>query len=144
MSILNKLASLSKTVVTDERVEMTEAQVAKCKLALRRDNRGYNVFPNQFDVKVPYRVTIRGFDQKWANYGAYVSADVAAAVGTIVSAAYYGAKAKAGSFDAAVVEADPEFALFLANPRYADIISKANGEGTTMLQDHYKEDVIPF
>tara|TARA_R110000851_G_scaffold34889_2_gene92346 strand:- start:1022 stop:1423 length:402 start_codon:yes stop_codon:yes gene_type:complete len=132
------------TVVTDEKVEMTEAQILACKAALRRDNRGFNVFVNQFDIKVPYRVTIRGFDQKWANFGNYVSADVAAAVGTIVSAAYYGEKAKQGAFNAAVVEADPEFAAFLANPKYASVIAKANGEGTTMLQDHYKEDERPF
>ena len=144
MSILNKLASLSKTVVTDEKVEMTPAQVANCKFALRRDNRGFNVFVNQFDVKVPYRVTIRGFDQKWANYGAYVSADVAAAVGGIVSSAYYGEKAKVGEFDATVVEADPEFAAFLANPRYAEVIAKGTGLSPTMLQDHYKDDDRPF
>jgi hypothetical protein len=144
MSILNKLAGLQKSTATDEKVGMTEVQVIACKAALRRDNRGFNVFANQYDIKVPYRVSIRGFDSVWASFGNYVSADVAAAVGAIVSSAYYGEKAKVGDFDQELVESSEEFAAFLANPKYAEVISKANGDGTTMLQDHYKEDDRPF
>lgn len=127
MSILKKLSGLTKAVVTESRVEMTDKQVIQCKEALRRDNRGYNVQPNRFDIATPYRVAIN-YQNEWNNYGNFKSADVAAAVGTIVSVAFFGAKAVAGTYDEAIVENNEEFLAWIADPRNADVIAKANGD----------------
>ena len=127
MSILSKLANLNKASNTTSRVEMTNEQVEQCKEALRRDNRGYNVQPNRFDLAQPYRVAIN-YENKWHNFGNFTSADTAAAIGTIVSAAFFGEKAVAGSFDAAIAEADQEFITWMADARNQDVIAKANGD----------------
>lgn len=127
MSILSKLSKLNKSVVTEARVEMTDVQVEQCKAALRRDNRGFNVQPNRFDIKQPYRVAIN-YQNKWHNFGNFKSADVAAAIGTIVSVAFFGEKAVAGEYDESLVENNEEFKTWLADKRNAEVIAKANGE----------------
>ena len=127
MSILNKLKGLNKTVVTTARVEMTDAEVILCKEALRRDNRGYNVQPNRFDIEQPYRVAIN-YNNKWHNYGNFASADVAAAIGSIVSVAFFGESAKVGDYDEKKVEGAEQFVAWLEDARNADIIAKANGD----------------
>lgn len=126
-SILSKLAAMPKTAATDARVEMTPTQFEQCKAALRRDNRGYNVHPNKFDMNNPYRVAIN-YQNTWSNFGNFKSADVAAAIGSIVSAAYFGEKAKSGDYDAAIVEASEEFHTWLADARNAEVIAMAQGE----------------
>tara|TARA_R110000851_G_scaffold213839_2_gene366457 strand:+ start:1108 stop:1563 length:456 start_codon:yes stop_codon:yes gene_type:complete len=128
MSILKTLNNLSKVTATAARVQMTDEQVVSCKAAIKRDNRGYNVQPNRFDITAPYRVAIN-FDNNWHNFGDFASADVAAAVGTIVSAAFFGEKAKLGNFSEDVVEADQTFAAWIADSRNADVISRA-GDAT--------------
>lgn len=126
-SILNILSALPKATNATGRVPMTPQQVIDTKAEIRRDNRGYNIQVNKFDIAKPYRVAIN-YNKAWDNYGDYASADVAAAIGTIVSAGYFGAQAKAGLFDASVVEASEDFAKFLADPRNTVIIARANGE----------------
>lgn len=127
MSILNKLKTLDLAKAEGGRTPMTEEQVKKCKEAIRVKNRGYNVHPNRFDISKPYRVAIN-YNNSWSNYGDFASADVAAAVGTIVSAAYFGDKAKAGQFDQAKVENDEVFNEWLADDRNQDVIARANGD----------------
>lgn len=127
MSILKKLKGLNKAVVTDARVEMNDLQVEQCKAALRRDNRGYNVQPNRFDIATPYRVAIN-YQNEWHNFGNFKSADVAAAVGTIVSVAFFGAKAVAGNYDEKLVESNEEFLTWISDERNIDVIAKANGD----------------
>lgn len=127
MSILNKLSNLKKSTATDSRTPMTDEQVKLCKAALIRDNRGYNVQPNRFDIAMPYRVAIN-YSNEWNNFGNFVSADVAAAVGAIVSAAYFGEKAKAGDYDQATVESSVEFTNWLADSRNSEVIARANGD----------------
>jgi len=126
-SILSKLSSLSKATNGSGRVPMTKDQVDSCKAAIRRDNRGYNVHPNTFDIDQPYRVAIN-YDGNWANFGNFKSADVAAAVGTIVSAAYFGEKAKAGDFQTSAAETDEQFIAWLADERNSLVIAQANGD----------------
>lgn len=129
MNLLNKLSNMNKSVANAGKVKMTPDQIKQCKAALIRDNRGYNVAPNQWDIAVPYRVAIN-YNNEWNNFGNFASADVAAAVGAIVSAGFFGDKAKVGEFDAAKVEASDEFKTWLADPRNASIIAQANGEAT--------------
>ena len=131
-SILNALSALPKATNDQGRVPMTEQQVIDTKAEIRRDNRGYNIHPNKFDIAKPYRVAIN-YNKAWDNYGDYASADVAAAIGSIVSAGYFGAQAKAGLFDQAFVESSEVFAKFLADPRNTVIIARASG---TMPQIH--------
>jgi hypothetical protein len=127
MSILNKLSNLKKATHVSNRTAMTSEQVVACKAAIKRDKRGYNVHPNSFDIATPYRVALN-FDDQWHNYGNFVSADVAAAIGTIVSAAFFGEKAQQGNFDQEAVESNPAFIAWLADDRNAEVIAKANGE----------------
>lgn len=131
MSILTKMSALKKTTATDAKTPMSPQDVLNCKAALKRDNRGYNVQPNSFDIATPYRVAIN-YDNKWHNFGNFKSADVAAAVGSIVSAGFFGDKAKAGDFNAETVEADQEFMSWMNDERNTDIISRANGDAATV------------
>ena len=127
MSILDKMSNLKRTSATAARTPMSAQNVLNCKAALKRDNRGYNVHVNTFDIDTPYRVAIN-YNNEWANFGNFVSADVAAAIGSIVSAGYFGDKAKAGDFDQAIAESDPAFTAWLADERNADILARANGD----------------
>jgi hypothetical protein len=131
MNILKKLSGMSKTIVTEARVEMTPEQFEFCKVALRRDNRGYNVQPNKFDMATPYRVAIN-YMNGWHNYGNFKSADVAAAIGSIISVAFFGENAKVGEYDEKKVDKNPEFVAWLADPRNADVIAKASGEAPSV------------
>lgn len=127
MSLLSKLKTLDAVTNTAGRTPMTEKQVVALKARIRTENRGYNVHPNTFDVSVPYRVALN-YDKVWHNYGNFTSVDVAAAVGSIVSAAFFGEKAKAGVFDATKVEAHEEFIAWMADPRNVEVIAQAGGE----------------
>lgn len=129
MSILKKIKNVQKaTDSAPAKVEMTDIEVAQCKAAIREKNRGFNVHPNRFDRAMPYRVAIN-YENTWNNYGNFSSADVAAAIGTIVSAAFFGEKAKGGGeYDETVVESHPEFLAWVADARNADVIAKASGE----------------
>ena len=127
MSILNNLKGLQTTVAAPAKVKMTPEQVKQCKEALVRDNRGYNVQPNEWDVNMPYRVALN-YSGNWANFGRFQSADVAAAVGAIVSLGYFGDNARVGEFDQDTVEASQEFQDWIADDRNKDIISRSNGE----------------
>lgn len=127
MSILSKLANLNKATNTPARTEMTALQMEQCKEALRRDNRGYNVQPNKFDISQPYRVAIN-YENVWHNFGNFTDVNVAAAIGTIVSAAFFGERAVMGVFDAEIAEANEEYIAWIADKRNADVIAKASGE----------------
>ena len=127
LSKLSGLADLNKAINTTSKVEMTDHQVLQCKEALKRDNRGPNVNPNKFDCAVPYRAAIF-YSNKWYNYGNFKSADVATAVGFIVSVAFFGDKAIAGEYNETLVEGAKEFTDWLADKRNVGIIAMANGE----------------
>jgi hypothetical protein len=133
MSILSKFAALETASNKAGRTPMSAEQVQACRDAIRSKGRGYNVHPNKFDVETPYSVSIN-YDSKWNNYGSFKSADVAAAVGTIVSVAYFGEKAKRGNYSESVVESSEEFTTWLADERNADIIAKANGDAPQIHQ----------
>lgn len=151
MSLLSKLANLNKADNTTAKREMTPLEMEQCKEALRRDHRGYNVQPNKFDFNQPYRVAIN-YENKWYNYGNFTNVNVAAAIGTIVSVAFFGEKAKAGEYDPAIAEADEEFIAWMADTRNAEVIAKASGEqksvhdGGTLTDTTSKADVAenPF
>lgn len=127
MSILSRMKALPIASNEAARVPMTKEQIEMCKKQLRKDQRGYNVQPNTFDMATPYRVAIN-YDNAWGNFGNFKSVDVAAAIGSIVSAAYFGEKAVAGKFDEVKVENDPEFTAWMADERNVDVIARANGE----------------
>ena len=128
-NILTKLAGMNKSVVTDARVEMTPVQFEQCKAALRRDNRGYNVHPNKFDMANPYRVAIN-YQNAWSNFGNFKCADTAAAIGSIVSAAYFGEKAKSGEYNPEIVANSEEFQAWIEDSRNEEVIAMADPERT--------------
>lgn len=127
MSILARMKALPVANNSAAKVKMNEIQIKQCKEALAKGSRGYNVQPNSFDIATPYRVSIN-YDDNWSNFGNFVSVDVAAAIGTIIASAFFGEKAKAGEFDIAKVENDPEFLAWMADSRNAGVISQASGE----------------
>ena len=125
MSILNKIAKNSVNTAV-EKVQMSDQQVELLKTKLKADRR-LNVFPNKFDTKTPYRVTM--FDKetnKHKQYGYFTNVDVAAAVGSIVSAYKFGDKALLGNYDEAVVESHEEFKAWMADDRNQEIIACVN------------------
>jgi hypothetical protein len=136
-TLLSSLSNLKKASNTNARKEMTEAQYEKCKAAIRAKNRGYNVQPNRYDVKKPYRVAINysgvieGIPEsksKWYNFGEFSNVNAAAAVGTIVSSAFFGAAAVMGEFDHEDAEASEEYQNWLLDSRNAVVIAIASGE----------------
>ena len=139
MSILDKMANLKKATNTASRVAMTDEQFELCKQAIKNKNRGYNVQPNRFDVATPYRVAIN-YDKVWHNFGNFSSADVAAAVGSIVSVAFFGEKAVAGEYDPAVVETHEEFTNWMADARNQKVIAQASGDQAPV----HSSEVNPF
>lgn len=154
-SILKTIKKLETVSDKPAKVAMTEEQIIRCKARVRADKRGYNVTANQYDLAVPFRVSIN-YSGEWKNFGNFVSVDVAAAVGTIVSLGYFGSeKAKAGLYDAKIVEASDEFTTWMENPLNAEIIARAKGELPTVHDEAAKasakaavndnlDDDIPF
>ena len=143
MSILSKLANLEKTDPTAKSVQMTDEQFKSCKEALKRDNRGYNVHPNRFDVDTPYRVAIN-YNNKWENFGNFKSADVAAAIGAIVSTGYFGSKAKSGEYNLEAVESNQEYKTWVEASSTREIIARSSGDQDTVHTYAAQTDDIPF
>ena len=112
---------------------MTDTQFEQCKEAIMRDNRGYNVQPNRFDIEQPYRVAIN-FNDEWNNFGNFSSADVAAAVGSIVSSAYFGEKAVTGEYDLKVAENHEEFKAWLEDECNQVVIAQATGNKPCVME----------
>ena len=133
-SILSRLSGLATVTADAGKTRMTEEQVAKCKAKIRELKLGYNVQPNSFDVNTPYRVAIN-YNGEWENFGNFTSRDVAAAVGAIVSVAYFGVeKAKKGEFDEAAAENHEEFSAWLSDSRNQEVLSRASGDLPTIHQ----------
>jgi hypothetical protein len=139
MSLLNKLASLpvqdapkKVTIIGHQSVPMTKEEITATREFIKKNQLGQSVQANQHDRARPYRVsiTLKSIDS-WENFGQYKSKDAAAAIGTIVSLAYFGERAKAGKFDVSVVETSEEYANFIADPRNTDIIARAEGTKET-------------
>jgi len=120
------MSKLNKVDPSKRRTPMTDEQFEMCKEAIVRDNRGYNVQPNRFDIDMPYRVAIN-YNDEWNNFGNFTSADVAAAVGSIVSSAYFGERAVAGLYDTETAESHQEFKDWLEDDRNALVIEQAMG-----------------
>lgn len=118
---------MNKITSSVKKVAMTSVEVEQCKDAIREGNRGFNVQPNSYDVAVPFRVAIN-FNDEWHNYGNFSSIDVAAAVGSIVSSAFFGESGKAGEYNEEVVATHKEFTDWVADTRNSDIIAKAEGD----------------
>ena len=135
MSLLEKMQNLKKASSIVARTAMTDEQVAQCKSAIRQQNLGYNVHPNRFDIDAPYRVAVN-YDKTWSNYGNFSNKDVAAAIGSIVSSAFFGENAVAGEFDAKVAEGHDEFKAWMADPRNTEVIAKASGEKVVVTSDN--------
>ena len=116
---------------TSAKIEMTPKQVADVSAKLKAQNR-MNVYPNKFDVEVPYRVQTRKGSGKaavWKQHGYFTNVDVASAVGTICSKAQFGEKALAGEFDAAVVAEHEEFKAWMSDDRNQEVIAAATDIG---------------
>ena len=120
MSILNKLGNLRNASDVSAIVEMTKEQALQCKAALKRDGRGPSVMVNRFNIAMPYRVSTV-LDDVFTNHGNFVSADVAAAVGTIASMSVFGDKALRGFYDESVVEGSEEFQAWLLEFTETDV-----------------------
>jgi hypothetical protein len=136
-TLLSKLSNLKKANNENARQEMTEGQYESCKAAIRAKNRGYNVQPNKYDVNKPYRVAINysgvieGIPEsktKWYNFGEFNNVHAAAAVGTIVSSAFFGEAAVIGDFDHEAAEASEEYQNWLLDARNVAVIALASGE----------------
>ena len=132
MSILDVLNGLTAAAdhVAVEQVPMSDKQIEEYSAKLKKQNR-MNVYANRFDINKPFRVRTRkavkgGFE--YTGYGNFTDVDVAAAVGSLVSASIYGKKALRGNFDQAKAEAHPEFQAWLVDDRNQAILKKvANG-----------------
>ena len=154
MSILANLSKLQTVTTSTDTPKkplqmhkrMTQEEITALKETIRKTDRGYNVYPNPKGFYKKLRVAVN-FKNEWHDFGEFKSIDVAAAVGTIVSAAFFGEKAKAGKFDAAIVEASDEFKAWMEDANNAEVIARANGEQPPTLSivtDAVKEDDIPF
>lgn len=139
MSILSKLAEVRNASEVGTKEPMTDRQISQCKQALKRDMRGPAVQPNKFDANKPYRVTVN-FNDKWTNHGLFTSADVAAAVGSLVSVSVFGEKAIAGMYDESVVESHKEFLDWIADSRNAEILGHVEA-GTCLLDSVGSEEL---
>ena len=132
-SILAKMSKLNKVDPSKRRTPMTDEQFEMCKEAIRRDNRGHNVHPNRFDINIPYRVAIN-FNDNWDNFGNFSSVDVAAAVGSVVSSAYFGEKAVTGEYDMEIAENHKEFTAWLEDERNQDVLLQADGQKPCVME----------
>jgi len=138
MSIFDKLNTMDAVVATKARTPMSKEQQAKCKEHIRAKRLGYCVHPNQWDIAKPYRIAIN-YNDEWSNFGDFASADVAAAIGSIVSLGFFGKNGKLGAFDQAVVEADPVYQTWMKDSRNETIIARAEGNMPTV--HVYKDEV---
>jgi hypothetical protein len=129
-SIFAGLKKVRKASEQETRTEMTESQVNALKIKLRAANK-INVFPNKFDLAKPFRVSLN-FDNVWHNFGEYTNVDAAAAVGSIVSVAFFGEKAMQGDFDHEVAENHTEFKAWIADPENAEVLARYTS-GTSVL-----------
>lgn len=113
------------TVVTNDnvRVRMEAAQIDALKARLKSE-KAMNVFPNQFDVKKPYRVSIR-FDQVHTNYGNFADLDAAKMVGNICGMAQFGMKALVSKLDIEAASKSPEYTAWMKDERNQSTIAKA-------------------
>jgi len=135
MTLLTSLSTMKRASANEHvaKIEMTPTQIEQMSVKLKAQNR-MNVYPNRFDVAVPFRVQTRKGSGKSAVFtqrGYFTNVDVASAVGTICSKALYADKALAGEFDPAVVEVHPEFIAWLADDRNQEIIAMAEGGTVT-------------
>ena len=128
------------------KIEMTPKQVEDTSAKLRAQNR-MNVYPNKFDVSLPFRVQTRkgtGKNAVFTTHGYFTSVDVASAVGTICSKALYGDKALAGEFNEEIVEAHTEFQSWLKDDRNQAILAAAEGGTVTEVGAGMESADIPF
>ena len=135
MTLLSSLSTMKRASATERvaKIEMTPKQIEEVSNKLKAQNR-MNVYPNRFDVAIPFRVQTRkgtGSNAIFTQHGYFTNVDVASAVGTICSKALYGDKALAGEFDAAIVEGHEEFKAWLTDDRNQEIIALAEGGTVT-------------
>jgi len=111
------------------KIQMTAKQEEEISTKLKAQNR-MNVYPNRFDIALPFRVTTckgRGANAEFKQHGYFTNVDVASAVGTICSKALFGDKALAGEFNPEIVEGHAEFTTWMADARNQEIIALAEG-----------------
>lgn len=125
LSLLDSLSTMKRASASDvvKKIPMSDGQEALLKTQLTEGNR-MNVYPNKFNVDVPYRVQLRR-GTVYTTHGYFTDVDVATAVGTICSKASFKDKALAGEFDAAKVAEHPEYLAWLADDRNQVIIAQA-------------------
>ena len=132
MSILSKLEG-NRSIDTFNANRKANAQVAMTPEAIEtlgaelKAQGRLNVYPNRFNVDKPYSVSMKdgmGSKAVFTNYGAFTDVDVAAAVGSLVSAAKFGVSALVGNFDADVAEASPVFQKWIADERNSEVMTK--------------------
>ena len=132
MGILDKVSGIAAVTAGAPRIPMSEEQILACKTAIANKGLGYNVYPNTDDVNKPYRVAMK-YNGQWNSFGSYTNADTAAAISALVSLSYFGPEmARAGNFDQATAEADPEFQAFLKEGKYQGVIARVNGDLPTV------------
>ncbi len=114
LSLLDSVVAIQDVPAGKAKVKMSELQVRKLKLELREGNRA-NVYPNQFDVQVPFHVSIKK-GKEFIEFGDFTDVDAATAVGTIAGLTVYGIKARRGSYDKAKAQVHPEYVAWCADP----------------------------
>lgn len=121
--LFNAVANTPIATKANVRTPMTPATVADLKKKLKAQM-CMNVYPNSFDIKKPYHVSIR-FNNENHNFGTFVNLEVAKMVGNIASLSYFGRKSLASKVDGEAVQQEPEMVAWLNNPINADTIARA-------------------
>lgn len=124
MSILDSLKGHKKASSVELKTPMTQDYEQALKKKLQTENR-VNVYPNKFDVKMPYRVAVRK-NSEYTTHGYFTDVDVATAVGSLASIAAFGDKALVGDFDSEKVENHPEFIAWKQDERNAAVVALAS------------------
>jgi len=126
-ALFAKLAGVKKATNENIQVPMTAEQSTTLAKKLR-DGNCINIYPNNFNVKVPYRVSIRlTVDGKavWKQFGYFSRINAAKAVGNIVGLATYAENAMASEVDMDAAMKEPEFQAWLVDARNQEIIARA-------------------
>ena len=123
-NLFSSMKSIPVVSKDNVRVRMTPDQVTKLKDNLKK-SMAMNVYPNQFDVKKPYHVTIR-FNNEFTGHGNFANLEVARMVGNIAGMAQFGKKALSGAIkDSEATQAHPEFITWMNDSRNQETIAQA-------------------
>ena len=128
LQTLNTFNKMSQTPAKPQQTPMTPQQSEQIKAKLRKEFR-VNVYPNRFNIDVPYQVSVN-YKGKFTNHGSFTNLEVASAVGSIAGTATFGKKALVGEFDAEVAQNHPEFIAWMEDERNVEVIKDYNNNIT--------------